>query len=64
MLTLLVSMQQGNVKKFEKLIKIVETVEENPYDNVKSHKKPGFHAFSGKHIFGKIAGWRGGQNSG
>ena len=31
MLTLLVSMQQGNVKKFEKLIKIVETVEENPY---------------------------------
>ena len=30
MLTLLVSMQQGNVKKFEKLIKIVETVEENP----------------------------------
>ena len=39
-------MQQENVKKFEKLIKIVETVEENPYIFY-TIKKP-LMKFSGK----------------
>ena len=26
------------------------------YDNIKSHKKPGFHLFSEKNIFGKTTG--------
>ena len=26
------------------------------YDEIKSHKKPGLHPFSGKHIFGRLRG--------
>ena len=29
------------------------------YDNIKSHKKPGFHTFSEKHIVQKTAGEEG-----
>ena len=30
--------------------------EDVTYNNIKSHKKPGLHPFSEKHIFGKITG--------
>ena len=66
MLTPLVSLQQGNVKQSEKMMKIVnvkrnfsyllnelrnfnETFRRDvTYDNIKCHKKPGLHPFSGK----------------
>ena len=54
MLTRLVSLQQGNVKKSEKLMKIVNIEKEMrnfneifgkdvTYENIKSHKKQGFN---------------------
>ena len=70
----LVSLQQGNVKKSKKLMKIVNIEDKNlrllnemssfneisskdvTNDNIKSHKKPGLHPFSEKHIFGKTPG--------
>ena len=66
MLTSLVSLQQGNAKKSDKLIKLNNIEEQNfneifrkdvTYDNIKSHEKPGIHNFSEKHIFGKTTGW-------
>ena len=33
------------------------------YDNIKSHKKGGFHPLPRKHIFGKTTGGGGGSNS-
>ena len=63
MLTSLVSLLQGNVKKWEKLMKLVNNDKERlllndlrnfneifrkdvPYDNIKSHRKPGLWRLS------------------
>ena len=65
MLTPLVYWQQGNLKRFKKLMKIVsyfpkelcnfnETSKEGvPYDNIKGHKKTGLYQYSKKYRFGK-----------
>ena len=66
MLTSLVSLQQGNVKKSKKLLKILANFAEQnlhifwqifrkdvTYDSIKIHKKSGFHPFSERLIFGK-----------
>ena len=66
MLTSLVSLQQGNVKKSKKLLKLLANFAEEilhifwqifrkdvTYDSIKIHKKSGFHPFSEKQIFGK-----------
>ena len=68
MLRSLVSLWQGNVEKFEKLMKIININREIlnglrkfneifrkdlTYDNTKSHKKPGLHPLFRRYIFGK-----------
>ena len=54
MLTSLVSLQQGNVKKCQKVFR-----KDVAYENIKSIEKTRFHSLSlsRKHIFGKSTGW-------
>ena len=56
MLTLLVSLQEANVKKSKKIIENEVFRKHLPYDNIKSHGKPRFYLLSRKHIFGKGIG--------